>query len=209
MQRLARTPYPPPAPPTPQKVKYVVELARALARHPAVHRVDLLTRLIGDPKGRFRGELPLGRCFLWGAAVSRALLSWGAGLGVLYHWRAHGLVGAGTDPSRASLGKTSIENQSKPYDRSPNRRNRPRQSTPPTAGPRSDWGSPPRGAACWAARASCGWRAARRGSTCGGLSVGARRRLSVAPSLWVRCSTASGLWVEQHSLHTCPLHYLQ
>jgi len=31
-------------------VKYVVELARALAQHPAVYRVDLLTRLIKDPK---------------------------------------------------------------------------------------------------------------------------------------------------------------
>jgi sucrose-phosphate synthase len=30
-------------------VKYVVELAKALSRHPAVHRVDLLTRLIRDP----------------------------------------------------------------------------------------------------------------------------------------------------------------
>ncbi len=28
------------------QVKYVVELSRALARHPGVHRVDLLTRLI-------------------------------------------------------------------------------------------------------------------------------------------------------------------
>lgn len=35
--------------PLPQ-VKYVVELAKALSRHPAVHRVDLLTRLIRDPK---------------------------------------------------------------------------------------------------------------------------------------------------------------
>lgn len=32
------------------QVKYVVELAKALSRHPAVHRVDLLTRLIRDPK---------------------------------------------------------------------------------------------------------------------------------------------------------------
>jgi len=32
------------------QVKYVVELARAMALHPAVHRVDLLTRLIRDPK---------------------------------------------------------------------------------------------------------------------------------------------------------------
>lgn len=31
-------------------MKYVVELAKALSRHPAVHRVDLLTRLIKDPK---------------------------------------------------------------------------------------------------------------------------------------------------------------
>lgn len=31
------------------QVKYVVELARALAQHPAVYRVDLLTRLIQDP----------------------------------------------------------------------------------------------------------------------------------------------------------------
>jgi sucrose-phosphate synthase len=28
----------------------VVELAKALSRHPAVHRVDLLTRLVRDPK---------------------------------------------------------------------------------------------------------------------------------------------------------------
>lgn len=27
----------------------MVELAKALSRHPAVHRVDLLTRLIRDP----------------------------------------------------------------------------------------------------------------------------------------------------------------
>lgn len=32
-----------------RQVKYVVELARALAQHPAVFRVDLLTRLIQDP----------------------------------------------------------------------------------------------------------------------------------------------------------------
>lgn len=32
------------------QVKYVVELARAIATHPAVHRVDLLTRLVKDPK---------------------------------------------------------------------------------------------------------------------------------------------------------------
>lgn len=32
------------------QVKYVVELAKNLARHPAVHRVDLLTRLIADPR---------------------------------------------------------------------------------------------------------------------------------------------------------------
>lgn len=32
------------------QVKYVVELAKALSRHPAVHRVDLLTRVIRDPK---------------------------------------------------------------------------------------------------------------------------------------------------------------
>lgn len=38
----------PPLPPP--QVKYVVELAKALSRHPAVHRVDLLTRLIRDPK---------------------------------------------------------------------------------------------------------------------------------------------------------------
>ena len=31
-------------------MKYVVELARALAQHPAVFRVDLLTRRIKDPK---------------------------------------------------------------------------------------------------------------------------------------------------------------
>ena len=31
------------------QVKYVVELARALAQHPAVYRVELMTRLIQDP----------------------------------------------------------------------------------------------------------------------------------------------------------------
>eukprot|EP00803_Ostreobium_quekettii_P010053 evm.model.scf_603.4 EVM.evm.TU.scf_603.4 scf_603:21080-24472(-) len=36
-------------PDTGGQVKYVVELARALVRHPAVHRVDLLTRQIKDP----------------------------------------------------------------------------------------------------------------------------------------------------------------
>jgi len=36
-------------PDTGGQVKYVVELARALAAHPAVHRVDLLTRLVADP----------------------------------------------------------------------------------------------------------------------------------------------------------------
>lgn len=36
-------------PDTGGQVKYVVELARALADHPAVHRVDLLTRMIKDP----------------------------------------------------------------------------------------------------------------------------------------------------------------
>ena len=33
-----------------EQVKYVVELARALAQHPVVYRVDLLTRLIQDPQ---------------------------------------------------------------------------------------------------------------------------------------------------------------
>ncbi|KAF6252365.1 hypothetical protein COO60DRAFT_1287118 [Scenedesmus sp. NREL 46B-D3] len=37
-------------PDTGGQVKYVVELAKALSRHPAVHRVDLLTRLVRDPK---------------------------------------------------------------------------------------------------------------------------------------------------------------
>lgn len=32
------------------QVKYVVELARALSQHPSVVRVELLTRLIQDPK---------------------------------------------------------------------------------------------------------------------------------------------------------------
>lgn len=32
------------------QVKYVVELAKAMSLHPAVHRVDLLTRMIKDPK---------------------------------------------------------------------------------------------------------------------------------------------------------------
>lgn len=32
-----------------QQVKYVIELARALAQQPGVHRVDLLTRRITDP----------------------------------------------------------------------------------------------------------------------------------------------------------------
>ena len=34
----------------PWQVKYVVELARALAQHPAVYRVELMTRLIQDPQ---------------------------------------------------------------------------------------------------------------------------------------------------------------
>ncbi|KAK9809313.1 hypothetical protein WJX73_004061 [Symbiochloris irregularis] len=37
-------------PDTGGQVKYVVELARALAQHPVVYRVDLLTRLIKDPQ---------------------------------------------------------------------------------------------------------------------------------------------------------------
>lgn len=42
------------------QVKYVVELSRALAKHPGVHRVDLLTRLItGVCVGRF-----MSACFL-------------------------------------------------------------------------------------------------------------------------------------------------
>ncbi len=32
------------------QTKYVVELARALVEHPQVSRVDLVTRLIADPK---------------------------------------------------------------------------------------------------------------------------------------------------------------
>ena len=32
------------------QVKYVVELVKNLALHPMVHRIDLLTRLIEDPK---------------------------------------------------------------------------------------------------------------------------------------------------------------
>jgi sucrose-phosphate synthase len=57
-------------------VKYVVELANALSRHPAVHRVDLLTRLIRDPKvAPSYGELeePLGERVgeLGGAYISR------------------------------------------------------------------------------------------------------------------------------------------
>ena len=32
------------------QVTYVIELARALGRHPGVERVDLLTRLINDPQ---------------------------------------------------------------------------------------------------------------------------------------------------------------
>ncbi len=33
-----------------QQVKYVVELAKALALHPAIYRVELMTRQIKDPK---------------------------------------------------------------------------------------------------------------------------------------------------------------
>jgi hypothetical protein len=36
------------------QVKYVVELSRALAKHPGVHRVDLLTRLITGARERTR-----------------------------------------------------------------------------------------------------------------------------------------------------------
>ncbi|HEY9052088.1 MAG TPA: HAD family hydrolase, partial [Gammaproteobacteria bacterium] len=32
------------------QIKYVIELARALAKHPDVGRVDLVTRLVNDPK---------------------------------------------------------------------------------------------------------------------------------------------------------------
>jgi sucrose-phosphate synthase len=44
------------------QITYVVELARALARHPRIARVDLLTRLVDDPKvndGYARPEEPL------------------------------------------------------------------------------------------------------------------------------------------------------
>lgn len=62
--------------PAPLQVKYVVELAKALSRHPAVHRVDLLTRLIRDPKvnasyGKLEEPLtePVGQ--LGGAYIAR------------------------------------------------------------------------------------------------------------------------------------------
>jgi hypothetical protein len=38
--------WPPALPSLAPQVKYVVELAKTMALHPAVHRVDLLTRLI-------------------------------------------------------------------------------------------------------------------------------------------------------------------
>lgn len=46
----------------PLQVKYVVELARAIASHPAVHRVELLTRLVQDPKVSIQAPSPLTPC---------------------------------------------------------------------------------------------------------------------------------------------------
>ena len=47
----------------PLQVKYVVELARAIASHPAVHRVELLTRLVQDPKVSIQASSgPLTSC---------------------------------------------------------------------------------------------------------------------------------------------------
>ena len=57
-----RAPLPAPLPlPLLAQVKYVVELAKALALHPAVYRVDLLTRLIrwgppASPPARLPGR---------------------------------------------------------------------------------------------------------------------------------------------------------
>lgn len=73
-------------------MKYVVELAKALSRHPAVHRVDLLTRLVRDPKvdssyGKLEEPLtePIGK--LGGAYIARipcgpvnSYLRWGGGV---------------------------------------------------------------------------------------------------------------------------------
>lgn len=58
------------------QVKYVVELARAMALHPAVYRVDLLTRLIRDQKvdsdyGQEEECLVKGRGDLGGAYIVR------------------------------------------------------------------------------------------------------------------------------------------
>lgn len=58
------------------QVKYVVELARAMALHPAVHRVDLLTRLIRDPRvdpeyGQEEECLARGRGDMGGAYIVR------------------------------------------------------------------------------------------------------------------------------------------
>lgn len=58
------------------QVKYVVELAKAMSLHPAVYRVDLLTRMIKDPKvdssyGEAEECLSKGRGELGGAYIVR------------------------------------------------------------------------------------------------------------------------------------------
>lgn len=58
------------------QVKYVVELARAMALHPSVYRVDLLTRMIKDPSiasdyGEAEECLSKGRSGLGGAYIVR------------------------------------------------------------------------------------------------------------------------------------------
>lgn len=69
--------YPPPElgkdPDTGGQVKYVIELAKALAEHPGVARVDLLTRLILDPKAGAAERL-----LFWGAFCPRATHPWAA-----------------------------------------------------------------------------------------------------------------------------------
>lgn len=54
----------------------MVELAKALSHHPAVHRVDLLTRLIRDPKvdasyGQLEEKMAEGDGSLGGAYIVR------------------------------------------------------------------------------------------------------------------------------------------
>lgn len=93
------------------QVKYVVELAKALSRHPAVHRVDLLTRLIRDPKvapsyGELEEPLTEPEGMMGGAYICRIkcgpvdkylrCAGWGDGGGVC-PWGRGGAAGQGVE----------------------------------------------------------------------------------------------------------------